>query len=119
MKKQRGMGFLGTLIVVIAGIMVVLAGLRIAPAYIEYFAVKSILRTMASSAEVQGGNTKEIRNAFDKRASMDNIGSIKGEDLDIIKSGNETVVSANYTVKTPLAGNASVVIDFSASTSRK
>ncbi|MEY4729159.1 MAG: hypothetical protein RL020_317 [Pseudomonadota bacterium] len=119
MKKQKGMGFLGTLLVVVAGIMIVVTGLRVAPAYIEYFAVKSILRTMASSAEVQGGNPKEIRSAFDKRASMDNIGSIKGEDLDINKVGSDTVVSANYTVKTPLAGNASLVIDFSASTSRK
>jgi hypothetical protein len=115
MKKQKGMGFLGTLIVVVAGILVVVTGLRVAPAYIEYFAVKSILRNMASSAEVQGGNAKEIRNAFDKRASMDNITSIRGEDLDIGKNGNNTIVSANYTVKTPLAGNASLVIDFSAS----
>ena len=96
--------------------LVVITGLRVAPAYIEFFAVKSILRSMASSSEVQGGNAKEIRSAFDKRASMDNIASVKGEDLDINKNGNNTVVSANYTVKTPLAGNVSVVIDFSAST---
>jgi hypothetical protein len=119
MKKQQGMGFIGTLLVVVAAIMLVVTGLRVAPAYIEYFAIKNILRAMASGAEVQGGNAKEIRGAFDKRASIDNIASIKGEDLDINKSGNETVVNANYTVKTPLAGNLSVVIDFSASTSRK
>lgn len=116
MKKQSGMGFLGSLLVLIAGIMVVITGLRVGPAYIEFFAVRSILRTMASSAEVQGGNPKEIRSAFDKRASIDNVSSVKGEDLDISKSGNNTVVSANYTVKTPLAGNVSLVIDFSAST---
>ncbi|MGB8338729.1 MAG: DUF4845 domain-containing protein [Burkholderiales bacterium] len=115
MNRQRGMGFFGTLLVVVAGILLVITGLRVAPAYIEYFAVKNILRTMASSAEVQGGNAKEIRSSFDKRASMDNIASVKGEDLEINKSGNDTVVSANYTVKTPLAGNASLVIDFSAS----
>jgi hypothetical protein len=118
MKKQKGMGFLGTLLVVIAGIMLALTGLRVAPAYIEYFAVKNILRAMASTAEVQGGNAKEIRSAFDKRASMDNISSIKSEDLDISKIGSDTIVSANYTVKTPLAGNASLVIDFSASSKK-
>jgi hypothetical protein len=116
MKKQKGMGFLGGLIIVVALILIVITGMRVAPAYIEYFAVKNILRTMASGAEVQGGNAKEIRSAFDKRASIDQIAAIKGEDLDIDKSGSSTVVSANYTVKTPLAGNVSLVIDFSAST---
>jgi hypothetical protein len=116
MKKQRGMGFLGNLIIVVALILIAITGMRLAPAYIEYFAVKNILRAMASSAEVQGGNAKEIRSAFDTRASIDQIASVKGEDLEIDKNGNTTVVSAKYTVKTPLAGNVSVVIDFSAST---
>jgi Domain of unknown function (DUF4845) len=116
MKKQQGMGFLGSLIIVVALILIVITGLRVAPAYIEFFAVKNILRTMATGSEVQGGNAKEIRSAFDKRASIDQIASVKGEDLDINKSGNSTVVSANYTVKTPLFGNVSVVIDFSVST---
>lgn len=116
MKKQQGMGFLGSLIIIIALIMIVITGMRVAPAYIEFFAIKSILRSMASGPEVAGGNAKEIRSAFDKRASIDQIASVKGEDLEIDKNGNTTVVSANYTVKTPLAGNVSVVIDFSAAT---
>lgn len=115
MKKQKGMGFLGTLLIIIAAIVLLITGMRVAPAYIEYFAVKNILRSMAGSAEVQGGNPKEIRNAFDKRASIDNISSVKGEDLDINKGGNGTVVSAAYTFKTPLVANVSVVIDFTAS----
>jgi Domain of unknown function (DUF4845) len=119
MKKQKGMGFLGTLLIIVAAIILFITGLRVAPAYIEYFAVKNILRSLASSAEVQGGNPKEIRNAFDKRASIDNISSIKGEDLDINKSGNGTVVNAVYTVKTPLVANVSVVIDFKASSDQR
>jgi Domain of unknown function (DUF4845) len=116
MKKQRGMGFLGTLLVVIALIIVIITGLRVMPAYLEYFAVKNVLRSMASASEVLGGNPKEIRTSFDRRAGVENITSVKGEDLDISKDGNSTIVSANYTVKTPLAGNASLVINFSAST---
>lgn len=116
MKKQYGMGFLGTLLVVIALIIIIITGLRVMPAYLEYFAVKNVLRAMAGSAEVAGGNAKEIRSSFDRRAGVENIASVKGEDLDISKDGNSTVVTANYTVKTPLAANASLVIDFSAST---
>ncbi len=119
MKKQKGMGFLGTLLIIVAAIILLITGMRVAPAYIEYFAIKSILRSLASSAEVQGGNPKEIRNAFDKRASIDNVSSVKGEDLEINKGGNGTEVNAAYTFKSPLVANISIVIDFTASSDQR
>ncbi len=118
MKQQQG-GAMGNLLVVIALIMLVLVGMQVAPAYIENNSIKSILRTMAGGPEVQGGSDKDIRTAFDRRAGIDNISSVKGADLDITSGGKGKVVSASYTVKTPLVANISLVIDFSASTEQR
>ncbi len=47
---------------------------------------------------------------------IDNVNVITGKDLDVAKDRGQTVVSANYSVTVPIAGNLSALIEFQAST---
>lgn len=118
MKKQKGITFIGMLFVAGMLFFVALIGMKIVPAYIEFFSVKKVITAMSNDSEVQNMSVKEVRNSFDKRAVIDNITAVKGEDLEISKDGGETVVIANYSVKTPLFGNLSAYMDFTATTSK-
>ena len=40
MKRQRGMGFAGVLAVLVGIIFLAIVGMKMVPAYIEYFAIK-------------------------------------------------------------------------------
>lgn len=114
--KQTGITLVGMLFI---GILVVFAALvimRMVPAYIEYGSIAKILKTMSNDPDLKSMSIKEIRDSFDRRATIDNISSIKGEDLDISKDGGETVVEATWSAKRPIAGNVSVIMDFTAST---
>jgi Domain of unknown function (DUF4845) len=93
--------------------------LKILPHYIELMSINKVLEAMASSEEVKSGTVAEIRSSFDRRATIDNINSIKGSDLEIGKENNETVVSVAWQQRIPLFTGYTLLIDFSASTTGK
>ena len=73
---------------------------------------------MSNDVELQNMSVREARASFDRRAVIDNITAVAGTDLEISREGGEMVVSAQYSVKTPLFGNLSACMDFSASTAK-
>ena len=113
MKSQRGVTLMGMLAVSIVIVLVAIGGLKIAPAYIEYFKVKKAIVVIAQTNA--GGTVADVRRSFDLRAAVDDIDVIAGRDLDVTKEGNELVVSFAYPKRIPLFGNINVVIDFAAS----
>jgi len=113
MRNQRGITVLGMLVVGIIIVFVAIGGLKIAPAYIEYFTVK---KAIVGVAQTTGkGTVAEVRQGFDRRAQIDDIEVISGKDLEITKEGNDIVISFAYPKRIQLFGNVSIVIEFAAS----
>jgi len=74
--------------------------------------IQKIFKTVAADPEMQNASVKDIRASYDKRAMMDYITDITSDDIEISKDGGSITLSASYTVKVPVAGNASLVLDF-------
>ncbi|HVL35133.1 MAG TPA: DUF4845 domain-containing protein [Burkholderiales bacterium] len=112
-RREQGIS-LGGLIVGLA-LLVVLAllGLRLLPAYLEYSNARSAIQSIAR--ERQASTPAEIRRAFEARAAIDDVQSVKASDLDITKDGGEVVISFAYRREVPLFANVGVYIDFAAS----
>lgn len=118
-KKQGGATMLGMLIVGAMVVFVALVVMKMVPAYTEFMSVKKVLRAMEQES-LSSMSTKEIKDSFDKRASIDYINSVKGSDLTIEKGeGGTTVVAVEYQIVKPIIGNVSVLIDFSARSNGK
>lgn len=116
MKHQRGMTFIGWVVVLALVISYVLIGVKVVPAYIEFFSVKKVLATMAKEPGFGTMSAKEIMDSFERRAAIDYISSVNSKDLEITKVDGENVVSVEYSQKIPLVANISILLDFSAST---
>ncbi|TFW70527.1 DUF4845 domain-containing protein [Methylotenera oryzisoli] len=113
-KKQQGATLLGMLIVGAFVVFVALIVMKVAPAYIEFMSVKKVLKAMQSESLGTMSN-KEIKDSFEKRASVAYVDTVKGSDLVIEKTPDgSAVVSVSYEVVKPIMGNVSVLIDFSA-----
>src|SRR5438093_13265936 len=93
--------------------LVGIGGVKIDPAYIEYFKVKKAISGIAQTNSK--GTVQDVRTAFDRRAAIDDIDVIAGRDLEITKEGNDIVISFAYPKRISLFGNVSVVFDFAAS----
>ncbi len=118
MRTQRGIGFFGVLVLLIAIVFVAIVGMKVAPAYIEYFSIKKAVTGMVESGELRNATVADVRKAFDRRAIVDEIRSIQGSDLEITKEGSEIVLAFAYEKRIPLFYNISVLIDFQGSSKR-
>ena len=126
-KQQKGLGFMGVIFVIVVFSALVLVGIKTAPAVIEYFTILRNIKAIAVDAaahtatngSINSLSPAEIRKAYDMRASIDNIPSITGRDLEISKQDDETQISFTYSKKIPLVKNVSLWIDFSGNSAPK
>ena len=114
MHKQRGMGVLGIFSILAIIVFGAIVTMKAVPVYLEFFAIKKAFTAL--KAEAKEGTTKQIKDRFDARATIDDIKSITSNDLEISKEGGQTVVNASYQRVVPLFANISLLFDFNAST---
>jgi hypothetical protein len=112
-RKQLGVSLGGLLVGAVILVALAMLGMKLAPSYIEFFAVKKAINALGEEAR-GGASVLAIRKGFDNRAMIDAIDSVKGSDLEVTKDGGQIVVSVAYRKEIPLAGNVGVYIEFKA-----
>ncbi len=117
--SQRGVSLSGLLIWVMLLIFAGIGAMKIIPAYMQNAEIKGILHTIAHDSEMQSAPASSIRESFSKRAMMNNISVVTAEDIDIVKNSGGMSLSVSYSMKIPLAGNASLLIEFNPSSTEK
>lgn len=120
MQSQRGFTFwslLFTVVLVVSGAVLVM---KLLPPYMEYFEIKHALTKLAGDGAFDEMSPDDIRSAFDKFTSINNITVISGKDLVIERDDDGRVnVWVEYQVKVPVVANASALLDFRASSFEK
>ena len=111
-RRQRGLSLIGLIFLGLIAIVLLTIGFKLVPSLIEYLAIDRAVQKIKN----EGSTVKELRNAFDKYATIDDIKSITGKDLDITKDADGVVISYSYSYSVPLADNVRLVIDYSGST---
>ncbi|NCT96941.1 MAG: DUF4845 domain-containing protein [Comamonadaceae bacterium] len=109
-RQQRGLTFVGLIIV---GTLLALAGIvaaQVFPTYLEYMAVQKAVQKASA-----GSTVAEVRDIFDKAATIDDIRTISGKDLTVGKQGDRVVVSYDYAREIHLAGPAWLVMKYKGS----
>lgn len=115
--SQRGLTILGFLFVATVIVACAMIGFRVAPSYIEYYAVeKALKRSLEETREFQ--SPVEVRKAFQRFADSGYIDSVRGADIDVQKTGNEIIAYVSWTRKLPLVANVSLFLEFDASATR-
>ena len=115
MKRQRGMGFAGVLVILVGIIFLAIIGMKMVPAYLEYFAIKKAVASITQGGQLRNATVADVRKAFELRQAIDDFTSVGPKDLEISKDGNEIVVSFAYEKRIPLFYNISILIDFAGS----
>ena len=105
--RQRGVTFVG---LVFVGAVVAMAGVGAAQAFPPVVVLMAVQKAVSRAAE--GQSVADIRNLFDKQASIDDIKSISGKDIDVSKEGEKVVVSFSYQREIHLAGPAYLTLKY-------
>ena len=67
-------------------------------------------------AEGEGGTVRAMQAAFDRNTSINDVEAIRGADLVFTRDDGDLEISFAYEKRLPLAGNVSILIDFSGTT---
>lgn len=119
MKSQRGVSLNGLMIGSVIFALVALLTMKVLPEWIEYGKILRVVKATAGDSSLKEATIPDVRAAYDKRADIDVIKSVTGQDIDVSKEGGELVISFAYTKKVPLFYNVSLVFDFEGSSAKK
>lgn len=112
-RKQRGITFLGGLILAIPIAVVVYAGIRLTPVYLNYMRVaRSLDLTASSVSSASAVSPQLIRNSLARRFDIESITFPTVDDIAIHQSGASWVLEAKYEDTAHLFGNVSLIVDF-------
>lgn len=110
--KQQGIGLTAIILIIAGFLFVAILSMKVVPAYLHNMQIERLFKVVATDPEMQNAAAKDVRASFYKRATMDSITEITAEDVQIDKSSGSLVLSASYVVKIPVAGNASLILEF-------
>jgi len=115
--RQKGLTFGGFLFVAAVVIVIVMLGLRITPAVVEYFSVKQALTEALNDAKDPTA-APDIQKAFQRRIDAGYIESVTAKDVELKKEGNTVVATVAWSRSMHLVANATLVLEFEAVATR-
>jgi hypothetical protein len=116
-KQQKGMSLIGLLCTLFVFASFFWLAIRIVPTMLEFWAIEKAI----AAAKVVSKTPAELRVAFDKIADASHIKTLDGKSLVIQGTGSAMQISFSYQkviplANIPLAGPASLMIDYHGST---
>jgi hypothetical protein len=111
--RQRGMTFLGILVIVVVVGAWIYAGIRLAPKYLEYMKVASTLDKVRDEYASNPGSTEiMLRRAIERHFDIESVTDVDSKDIEIKKVGGGFTMRANYEDTVPLVYNISFLVTF-------
>jgi hypothetical protein len=109
-KAQRGSIYTTMILVALFG-LVILAALKIVPAYIDDSAVNSTMEAMAESADFASMPIADVRSTLMKTLNTNRI-DFDASNVVLVKEGSSEYVDVNYESRRPLFYNIEAVVVF-------
>jgi hypothetical protein len=110
--QQRGITFLGLLVVLgVVGFFAFLA-MRLFPVYSEYYSVVTAMKGLQGEPGVGQMSPEKIRELLNKRLYISYVESVKPQHVKVTRSANGYTLNIKYEVRRPMAYNIDFVAMF-------
>jgi hypothetical protein len=106
------MTFLGLLCVLALVGVIVYAGIRLVPVYINYMKVSSTLESVATEFKGGGADEVGIRRSLEKHWGIEDISSVDFKDVEIKRTDDGLVMHVAYDDVVPYISNVSLSVSF-------
>jgi Domain of unknown function (DUF4845) len=111
--KQRGVTLIGWLFLLLPIAIVVYAGIRLAPVYLNYMKVVHSMDQIATELHAdETSNVAAIRTALEKHLDIQSVTYPEIKDFEIRRDGAVWIVQSAYEETAPLFSNISIVVAF-------
>lgn len=111
--RQRGMTFLGIVVVIVVVGAWVYAGIRLLPKYLEYVKVVATLDKVRDEYASNPESTEfMLRKALERHFDIEMVTVIDSNDIEITRDGGTFLLRAAYQDTVPLIANVSFLVEF-------
>ena len=114
--RQRGLSFLGLIVLVgILGFAAVI-GLKLVPIYMDSWKIDGVMESVIKEPDIAQQSRQEVIELMLKRLDINAVDAVNysnyKERLTVSKRKNSTSINVNYRIETLLIGNLSLVAEF-------
>jgi hypothetical protein len=110
--RQLGVTAIGWLFLLTPLAIVIYAGIRLTPVYLNYMKVAKALDQAGNELKAGGVNPQSIRTTIDKHFEIDMVDYPTTKDMKITKDGASWLVESQYDDDAPLFANLSLHVTF-------
>jgi len=110
--RQKGVTFVGWVLLLIPLAIVGYAGMRLLPVYLNYMKVAKAMEATAGEVKAASTDATAIRNTIDKHFAIDMVDYPTTKDMKITRDGGAWVIESAYDDEAPLFGNISLHVVF-------
>jgi hypothetical protein len=112
--NQAGISVLVFLLILVLFSIAIIMVARVAPMYLEYYNVKTSLESLKNETKAELKTEQQVRLALRRRFNVNDIKSVKPENVRVDVNNKLMLVTLQYEVRTPLFANLSIIAEFSA-----
>ena len=110
--RQKGVTAIGWVFLLTPLAIVIYAGIRLAPVYLNYLKVVKAMEGSVTELKASGASPQTIRTTIDKHFEIDMVEYPTTKDMKITKDGSAWVVESQYDDDAPLFANLSLHVTF-------
>ena len=85
---------------------------RLVPVYGEYFSMSAVMASLEKMPKLGSMSDSGIRDIIIKKASVNQINTIRDEDINISVVHNKRIIELDYEIRKNLLGNHDIVVSF-------
>ena len=114
-KRQQGLSTVGWIAVVGFFGLIILTFFKVFPMYYENFKIKSVLEAVQADTELDVKSKRAIWESLQKRMFINEIRSIKRENVEMTRKDGKTTITINYETRDDYIANLFIGGKFSES----
>jgi len=111
-RNMRGVSVISLLIVAIVIVFAVTISVNLVPPYLQHYAVKGVLKDLATNPELAQMTKAKLRDLFIRKLQVNYITNVNPEALVIDKKADDTYLALKYEVRVHLISNIDAVFMF-------
>ncbi len=111
-KRQRGITFIGFLIVLVIAGSAAFIAMKLFPMYQEYYAVRTAMRGLSEEPGIADWDPSRIQDRFFRRLAIDYTENVKPANVKFERSDRGWKMRVAYEVRRPMVANLDVVGKF-------
>lgn len=109
---QQGMTFIGLLCILALAGVVLYAGIRLAPLYLNYMKVAKIMESTATEVKGDNPDPGEMRRIIERHWTVDDPTGLDAKDIEITKDDGGVQMHVAYDDAVPYVANVSLSVHF-------